>query len=60
MYKPFLYSKIQKFISYFLIFAILFLNSFHIPVFFKLQAEEIINYNLISIIVDEDTYSNLS
>ncbi|EKE27248.1 MAG: hypothetical protein ACD_3C00233G0001 [uncultured bacterium (gcode 4)] len=54
------YSKIQQSISYFLIFAILFLNSFQIPMIDKTSAASWVNIELISIIVHEDVYGSIS
>lgn len=52
------YSKFQKFTSSFLIFSLLFGISFHIPFFnFKTFAWSSDYYNIVSIIVDENTYN---
>jgi hypothetical protein len=53
------YSKIQQYISYLLIFAIFFLNTFHVPIIEKLSAQSDRNYELVSIIVHEDIYNSL-
>ncbi len=54
------YSKFQKFISSFLIFSLLFSITFNVPYFdFKIFAWSQEFYNLVSIIVDEDTYKEI-
>lgn len=53
------YSSFQQSISYLLIFAILFINSFEIPFFEKTKAEWIKNIELISVIVHENVYNSL-
>ncbi|MDP2089997.1 MAG: FG-GAP-like repeat-containing protein [Candidatus Gracilibacteria bacterium] len=53
------YSKFQKFISSFLIFSLLFSISFRVPFNFDTFAGSSDFYNLVSVIVDEDTYDEL-
>lgn len=56
-----IYTKFQKFISSFLIFSLLFSITFRVP-FFDFFASASWNqyYDLVSIIVDEKTYSKIS
>lgn len=55
------YSKFQKFLSSFLIFSLLSGITFKIPFFdFLATASGSEYYDLVSIIVDEDTYSDIS
>ncbi|MDD3145600.1 MAG: hypothetical protein PHV23_05865, partial [Candidatus Gracilibacteria bacterium] len=55
------YSKFQKFLSSFLIFSLLSGITFKIPFFdFLASASGSEYYDLVSIIVDEDTYSDIS
>ena len=51
------YSKIQQGLSYLLIFSLLFLNSFQIPFFQKLQAEAATDLEIVSILVHEGVYN---
>ncbi|MCK9272556.1 hypothetical protein M0P65_03345 [Candidatus Gracilibacteria bacterium] len=53
------YSKVQRLISYFLIFSLLFLNTIHLDIFDSTRASANSNFGIVSIIVDEDTYSSL-
>ncbi len=50
------YSKFQKFTSSFLIFSLLLSISFRVPINFDTFAWSSDFYNLVSIIVDQDTY----
>ncbi|EKE29579.1 MAG: hypothetical protein ACD_2C00141G0001 [uncultured bacterium (gcode 4)] len=54
------YSKVQQSISYFLIFAILFLNTFQLPMIDQTKAASWANTELVSIIVHEDIYGSIS
>ncbi|NCO31348.1 hypothetical protein GW891_00500 [bacterium] len=55
------YSKFQKFLSSFLIFSLLSGITFKIPFFdFLASASGSEYYDLVSIVVDEDTYSDVS
>jgi len=54
------YSKLQKFISSFLIFALLFGTTFRVPFFnFSTYAKSSEFFNLVSIIVDTKTYDEI-
>jgi len=54
------YSKIQKFISSLLLFSIFFSLTLRVPFFdFKTFAKNTEFYNLVSIIVDENTYNSI-
>ena len=54
------YSKIQKSLSSFIIFLLLFSITFRVPFFGdKTYAWSVTFYNLVSIIVDTDTYSDI-
>ncbi|MDD2487531.1 MAG: hypothetical protein PHS92_04120 [Candidatus Gracilibacteria bacterium] len=53
------YSKIQRYLSYFLIFSLLFSNTIHFSFFDSTKAEAISNTNIVSIIVDEQSYNEL-
>lgn len=59
MYKESQYSRLQRSISYFLIFTIFFVNSFQVSFFDKTWAEWIKNIELISVIVYEKVYDSL-
>lgn len=54
------YSRFQQFVSYLLIVSILFLQTFEIPFLNRAQAEDTSNSRIISFIVDEATYDELS
>jgi len=55
------YTKIQKFTSSFLLFSMLFSITFRVPFFdFLASASSNDYYDLVSIIVDEKTYSKIS
>jgi hypothetical protein len=55
------YTKIQKFTSSFLLFSMLFSITFKVPFFdFSASASSNEYYDLVSIIVDEKTYSKIS
>jgi hypothetical protein len=55
------YNKFQKFISGLLIFSLLFGITFRIPFFeFGVSAANRDIFDLVSIIVDEDTYSKVN
>jgi len=56
MYQESQYSRFQRSVSYLLIFAIFFVNSFQLSFFDKTKAEEIKNIQLISLIVHENVY----
>lgn len=54
------YTKIQKFISSFIIFSLLFSITFRIPLFnYSAFAWDEDFYNLVSIIIDEETYDEI-
>jgi hypothetical protein len=50
------YSRIQKWLSSFLIFSILFLQTFEVPLLSTTRAEAKVNADIVSFIVDEDIY----
>jgi len=55
------YTKIQKFISSFIIFSLLFGTTFRVPFFqFSTFAWSSEFFNLVSIIIDEDSYNEIS
>ena len=59
-YSSMYYSKIQKFISSLLLFSIFFSLTLRVPFFdFKTFAKNTEFYNLVSIIVDENTYNSI-
>ncbi len=51
------YSRIQKWLSSFLIFSLLFLQTFEVPVLNTTQAEAKVNADIVSFIVDDAIYS---
>lgn len=51
------YSRTQKWLSSFLIFSLLFLQTFEVPMLDSTRAEASINADIISFIVEEDIYS---
>ncbi|MDR3150614.1 MAG: hypothetical protein LBU14_03215 [Candidatus Peribacteria bacterium] len=54
------YNRFQKFIASLIIFCLLFSITFRIPFFdFRVSATSNETYNLVSIIVDEDTYKEV-
>jgi hypothetical protein len=55
------YSKIQKSISSLVLFSLLFGLTFRVPFFdYKTYAGSSDYYNLVSIIIDEDTYDSIA
>lgn len=53
------YSKLQRLLSYFLIFSLLFLNTFHFDFLSTTKAEATSNFWIVSIVVDENTYNSM-
>lgn len=50
------YSRTQKWLSSFLIFSLLFLQTFEVPMLSSTRAEAKVNADVVSFIVDEDIY----
>lgn len=54
------YSKIQKFLSWFIIFSLLFSITFRVPMLsFSVSASSEDFFNLVSIVIDEETYGEI-